>query len=55
MKQLNLGSLIPTAGDTTEAGFQFFDWDRARNSHERFQHNIYTGFPVEAPSTCRTA
>ena len=47
MKQLNLASLIPTAGDTTEPGFQFFDWDRALNSQERFQHNIYEGFPVE--------
>ena len=47
MKQLNLGSLIPSEGDTTEAGFRFFDWDRAINSAERFQHNIYSGFPVE--------
>ena len=47
MKQLNLASLLPSEGDTTEQGFQFFDWDRAENGAERFQHNIYTGFPVE--------
>ncbi|MCK4408549.1 MAG: TonB-dependent receptor [Candidatus Eisenbacteria sp.] len=47
MKELNLGSLIPSEGDTLDPGFQFFDWDRAHDSPERFQHNIYTGFPVE--------
>jgi len=47
MRQLNLGGLIPSAGDSSAPGFRFFDWDRAINSSERAQHNIYEGFPLE--------
>jgi outer membrane receptor protein involved in Fe transport len=47
MRELNLASLIPTAGDTSEQDFEFFDWNRAMNTAERHQHNIYDGFPVE--------
>lgn len=46
VKQLSLGSLIPSADDTLEADWQFFDWDRALNTDERSQHNIYKGFPA---------
>lgn len=61
VKELSLGSLIPSAGDTAltyfdeETGqmetvrdpdFDFFDWDRALNTSERYQHNIYQGFPT---------
>ncbi|MBM3307121.1 MAG: TonB-dependent receptor [Candidatus Eisenbacteria bacterium] len=46
VKQLSLGSLIPSAGDTLREGFRFFDWDRALDTNERNQHNIYTGFPA---------
>jgi outer membrane cobalamin receptor len=44
--QLSLGSLIPSAGDTLREDFAFFDWDRALNTNERNQHNIYKGFPA---------
>ena len=44
--ELTLGSLIPSAGDTSEAAFRFFDWDRALYTDERYQHNIYKGFPT---------
>jgi hypothetical protein len=47
MRELNLASLIPSEGDTSEQDFAFFDWDRALNTAERHQHNIYDGFPVE--------
>jgi len=46
VKELSLGSLIPSAGDTLNPNFQFFDWDRALNTSERNLHNIYKGFPT---------
>ncbi len=56
VKELSLGSLIPSAGDTTETwidpvtgdtlDFQFFSWNRALYTNERYQHNIYRGFPT---------
>ncbi len=49
IRELSLGSLIPSAGDTTripgEPAFTFFDWDRALYTEERNQHNIFKGFP----------
>ncbi len=46
VKNLSLGSLIPSPGDTLNPDFRFFDWERALNTEERFQHNIYRGFPT---------
>jgi outer membrane receptor for ferrienterochelin and colicin len=61
VKELSLGSLIPSAGDTAltyydeltgemvtvrDPAFQFFEWNRALNTSERYQHNIYKGFPT---------
>jgi outer membrane receptor for ferrienterochelin and colicin len=45
VKQLNLGSLIPSEGEMDEEGFKFFDWDRALYSNERVLHNMFKGFP----------
>jgi len=55
VKALSLGSLLPqwmpdpeTDPDTYAAfmdTFQYFDWDRALNTVERYDHNIYTGYP----------
>jgi hypothetical protein len=47
VKQLSLGSLIPSSGDTLNPDFTFFDWDRALYTNERNQHNIYAGFPSQ--------
>jgi len=53
--RLSLGTLIPSAGDTTwttpegvvmNPDFDFFDWDRALNTSERNRHNIFKGFPT---------
>ena len=46
VKELSLASLIPTAGDTLDEDFSFFDWERAVSTQERYQHNIYRGFPT---------
>ena len=55
VKRLSLGTLIPSAGDTTlmtpdgpilDPNFDFFSWDRAMNTGERYQHNIFKGFPT---------
>jgi outer membrane receptor protein involved in Fe transport len=46
VKQLSLGSLIPSPADTMLPGFKFFDWQRALTTNERNQHNIYQGFPT---------
>ncbi|MCK4916586.1 MAG: TonB-dependent receptor, partial [Candidatus Eisenbacteria sp.] len=52
---LSLGTLIPSAGDTTRVtdsgeilnpDFEFFSWKRALNTAERHQHNIFKGFPT---------
>lgn len=47
--QLSLGSLIPSAGDTAtgpgEPDYTFFDWERALNTNEFYDHNIYKGYP----------
>jgi outer membrane receptor for ferrienterochelin and colicin len=45
VKELSLGSLIPSSGETLAQGFTFFDWDRATSTSERYQHNIYRGYP----------
>jgi outer membrane receptor for ferrienterochelin and colicin len=45
VKELSLGSLIPSASDSAAQGFEFFNWDRALLTDERNQHNIYKGFP----------
>ena len=44
--RLSLATLIPSAGDAADSNFQFFNWDRARNTSERTQHNIFKGFPA---------
>ena len=46
VKELSLGTLIPSAGDTLDPNFQFFDWHRALNTSERYQHNMFVGFPT---------
>ncbi len=46
VKELSLGTLIPSAGDTLDPNFQFFDWDRALHTDERYQHNMFRGFPT---------
>jgi outer membrane receptor for ferrienterochelin and colicin len=46
VKSLSLGALIPSATDTLDPSFEFFDWDEALNTSERFRHNIYEGFPA---------
>jgi len=43
---LSLGTLIPSAGDTLNENWEFFNWERALNTDERYQHNIYRGFPT---------
>jgi len=42
--ELSLGSLIPSAGDTIDEDWSFFDWETARGE-ESYRHNIYRGFP----------
>ncbi len=46
VKELNLGGMIPSVGDTADPSFAFFDWDRALHTAERHRHNIYRGFPA---------
>ncbi|MBD3349093.1 MAG: TonB-dependent receptor plug domain-containing protein [Candidatus Eisenbacteria bacterium] len=44
--ELSLGSIIPSEGEAEEEGFQFFDWDEALYTDQRFEHNIYEAFPT---------
>ncbi|MEA3409357.1 MAG: TonB-dependent receptor, partial [Candidatus Eisenbacteria bacterium] len=44
--RLSLGTLIPSPGDTVDPDFEYFDWDRARDTSERHQHNMFKGFPT---------
>jgi len=46
VQRLNLGSLIPSSSDTLDPDFDFFDWNRAYDTNERYQHNIFKGFPT---------
>jgi outer membrane cobalamin receptor len=48
VKRLNLGYLTSNRDTTHAPGerFEFFNWDRALNTGERYQHNIFTGFPT---------
>ncbi len=48
VKRLDFGTLLSNVSDpsdTLSSDFQFFDWDRALSTDERYQHNFYKGFP----------
>ena len=46
VRNLSLGALIPSANDTLADGFEFFNWDEALNTDQRFRHDIYEGYPA---------
>ena len=46
VKDLSLEALIPSANDTLADGFEFFSWDDALHTDERFRHDIYEGYPA---------
>ncbi len=48
VQNLSLGALIPSASDTLAEGddFEFFNWDEALYTDQRFRHDIYEGYPA---------